>query len=354
MLHRLAPRLVVIGDLPEAFARGVLALRLDRNRRVAEVIEQRVHPLVKQRQPMLHAGMAAAFADRLVQGIVTLRRAERCDITHPEAADGFGDQLKFRDRHQIERAHVEQRALGFRVKRADRFQTVAEEIETHGLIEPGRKQIEDAAAHRIFAGFAHGGGAVVAVVLQPRHDGVHRHDMARRDRQRLRRDHLARRHPLHDGVDRGQNDQRLVAAGKPRQPRQRGQPLRQDAAMGRYPVVGLAVPGRKLQHRQIGCKKFQRPRQLLHPGTVAADHGKADRRRLRPRRNRARQVRDNEAFGALGYIGKGQRAARSEPFGGRSYGLLHMSRSTARNDLMRSNRPLANSGGRGLSPVTAA
>jgi hypothetical protein len=183
---------------------------------------------------------------------------------------------------------------------------------------------------------------------------IHRHDMAGRDRQRLCRDHLTRRHPLHDGVDRGQNDQRLVAAGKPRQPRQRGQALRQDAAMRRYPVVGLAVPGRKLQHRQIRRKKLQRPRQLLHAGTVAADHGQADLRRLRPRGDCARQVRDHQTLRALGHIGKGQRAARDEQFGGRSYGLLHASWSAARNDLMRSNRPLANSGGSALSPVTAA
>ena len=158
-------------------------------------------------------------------------------------------------------------------KRADRFQAVAEEVEPHRLVEPGRKQIEDAAAHGIFAGLAHGRGAVVAIVLQPGDDGVHRHDMAGRDRQRLRRDDLARRHPLHDGVDRGQHDQRLVAAGQPRQPRQRGQALRQDAAMRRHPVIGLAVPGRKLHHRQIGREEFQRAGQLLH----------ARRRRGRPR-----------------------------------------------------------------------
>ena len=133
--------------------------------------------------------------------------------------------------------------------------------------------------------------------------------MAGRDRQRLRRDDFARRHPLHDGVDRGQHDQRLVAAGQPRQPRQRGQALRQDAAMRRHPVIGLAVPGRKLHHRQIGREEFQRAGQLLHPRPVAAHHREADRRRLWPRRDRARQIRDDEPFGALGDIGEGQRAA---------------------------------------------
>ncbi len=268
MLQRLAAGVIIIGDLLEALACGVLALRLDRDRRAVEIIEQRVHPILEQRQPVFHAGMAAAFADSLVQRIVAFRRAEGCDITHAEAADGLGDELEFGDRNQVERAHVQQRALGFRIEGADRFQAVAEEVEPHRLLEAGRKQIEDAAAHGVFAGFAHGRGAVVAVVLQPGHDGVHRHDMAGRDRQRLRRNRFARGHPLHDGVDGGEHDQRLVAAGEPRQPRQRRQTLRQNAAMRRHPVIGLAVPGRKLQHRQIRREEFQRAGQLLHPRAV--------------------------------------------------------------------------------------
>mgnify|MGYP003694215197 CR=1 FL=1 len=214
--------------------------------------------------------MTAALADGFIEQIVALRRAEGRDIAHAKAADGLGDQLKFRDRNQIERAHVEQRALGFRVESADRFERVAEEVEPHGLVEPGRKQIEDAAAHGIFAGLAHGRGAVVAVVLQPGHDRVHRHDVAGRHRQRLRRHDLARRHALHDGVDGGQHDQRLVAALQARQPRQRGQALRQDAAMRRDPVIGLAVPGRKLHHRQIGAKNSSARASCCMRGTVAA------------------------------------------------------------------------------------
>ena len=116
VLHGLAPRLVIIVDLPESLARGVFALRFDRDRRAGEIIEQRIHSLLEQRQPMLHAGMAAAFADRLIKQIVALGRAECRDIAHAEAADGFGDQLEFGDRHQIERTHVEQRALGFGIE----------------------------------------------------------------------------------------------------------------------------------------------------------------------------------------------------------------------------------------------
>src|ERR1700689_4284468 len=104
MLERFPPRLIVIRDLLEALAGGVLALRLDRDRRVTEIIEQRVHPLLEQRQPVLHAGMPSAFADGFIERIVALGGAEGCDIPHPEAADGWGDQLEFRDRNQVERA----------------------------------------------------------------------------------------------------------------------------------------------------------------------------------------------------------------------------------------------------------
>src|SRR6185312_15215115 len=107
---------------------------------------------------MLHAGMAPTFADGFIEKVVALRRAEGRDIAHAEAADGFGDELEFRDRHQVERAHVEQRALGFRIKSTDRLEAVAEEVEPHGLIEAGREQVENAAAYGVSAGLAHGRG----------------------------------------------------------------------------------------------------------------------------------------------------------------------------------------------------
>ena len=87
--------------------------------------------------------------------------------------------------------------------------------------------------------------------------------------------------------------------------------------MRRHPVVGLAVPGRKLHHRQIGREEFQRPCQLLHARTVAADHGKADGRRFRPCRHRARQIGNDQPLGAFGNIGKSQRATWSQQRGGR-------------------------------------
>ena len=354
MLHRLAPGLVIVEDLLEALAHGILGLRLDRDCRALQVVEQRVHAVLEQRQPVLHAGMAAAFADRFIQRIVTLGRAELGDIAHAESADGIGDELELGDRHEVERTHVEQRALGFGVEGTDRFQAVAEEVEAHRLLEARRKQIQNSAAHRVFAGLAHGGGTVVAVVLEPGDDGVHRHDVARRDRQRLRGDQLARRHALYHRVHRGQHDQRLVAAGERGQPRQRCQALCQDAAMWRDAVIRLAVPGRKGQHRQIGREEPKCAFERLHARAVAADDRKADGRLLRPRRDGTGEIGDDEAFGAFRHIGKRQRAAGREQLGRRFHPLLHALPSAIGNALMRANSAPATSAGSTLSPVMAA
>src|SRR5256885_2115916 len=47
------------------------------------VIEQRFEPLMKQRQPVLHTGIAAALAHRMVKAIVGPGRAESLDIAQP-------------------------------------------------------------------------------------------------------------------------------------------------------------------------------------------------------------------------------------------------------------------------------
>jgi len=103
---------------------------------------------------MLHAGMASAFGDGLIKLVVALRRAERCDVAHAETADGFGGELKFRDRHQVEPAHVQKRALGLGINaRIDSRESPKKSNRT-GWSSPAGNRIEDAAANGVFAGFA--------------------------------------------------------------------------------------------------------------------------------------------------------------------------------------------------------
>ena len=188
------PRLVVVRDLREPLARRLFVQRLQDHRRAGQIVEQRVHPVVKQRQPMLHAGMAAAFAHRLVQHVVALGGAERRDIAGAEFADRLGGELEFRHRHEIEPAHVHHGALRLRIEAADRLQRVAEEIEPHRQVHARREQIEDAAAHRVVARLAHGRGADEAVELQPLHHARHAERVAGGGGQRLLADQVIGRH----------------------------------------------------------------------------------------------------------------------------------------------------------------
>ena len=71
---------------------------VEHERRVGQIVEQRVEPLVEERQPVLHAGKAPAFADRRIERIVARRRAERLDVAAAEAADRL-----WRQRHLAHR-----------------------------------------------------------------------------------------------------------------------------------------------------------------------------------------------------------------------------------------------------------
>ena len=82
-----------------------------------------------------------------------------------------------------------------------------------------------------------------------------------------------------------------------------------DAGMRRHAVVGQAVPGRELQHLDVGREERERARERRHARAVAADHQQAGRRRVRPRRDRAREIGDDQAFGAVGDAGERQRLA---------------------------------------------
>ncbi len=186
--------------------------RLDGNRACLDIIEQRVHALVKQWQPMLHAGVAAAFANGFVEHVVGGCCPERRHIAGAEHADGVGGELELRHRHEIERAQIGISALAFRIEAADRFERVAEEIEPHRRVHAGREQIDDAAAYRVIAGLAHRRGAIEAVEIEPGGDARHRQHIAGRGRERLLAEKLARRHALQGGIDGGQQNGGMLPA----------------------------------------------------------------------------------------------------------------------------------------------
>ena len=324
LVERFLARLVVIGDLRQALVRGFFRQWLDRDRRRFEIIEQRRQLAVKQRQPMLDSGGAAAFAHRLIEHVIGTGCAKRRDVAGAKQPDRVRSELKLRHRHEVELAQFLGRALRLRIETANRFQRIAKEIEPHGDVHTRREQIDNAAAYRVVAGLAHGGGAGIAVKLEPLGDAGHRQQVARRGCKRLPGQCFARRHALENGVDRGEHDRRPLAAFDAGKTRERHHPLRHHAAMRRHPVVGQAIPGRKFQHLDIRREEAERTRKHRHARTVAADNGEADRRRPCTGGDRTRQIGEHQAFGAVGNAGKKQRPAGSKTLRRRSRRRSHV------------------------------
>ena len=324
LIHHVLAGLVIVGDLREPLMGGFFGERLDGERRAFQIIEQRLHLLVEERQPMLDAARAAALADGFVERVVRRGGAEGGDIAGAEQADGVAGELKLRHRHEIERAQLGRGALGFRIEGADRFQRVAEKVEPDGLGHAGRKQIDDAAADGVFAGFAHGRGADEAVELEPFGDPRHGDDVAGRGRERLTRQDFARRHALEHGVDGGEQDRRALAALDAREPRQRGHALRHHAGMRRHAVVRQAIPGREFEHLDVGREEGERARQRRHARAVAADHRETDRGRGRAGGHRAGEIGEHEPFGAVGDAGKMQRPPGRKPLRRRPGRISHV------------------------------
>ncbi len=246
-LHRLVPRGVIIGDLLEPLASGLFDQRLQYDRRTRQIIEQGFEPLQEERQPVFEARIAPALAHGLEKRVALGLSTELGDIAHAKALDRFPAQLHFAGGDELQFFDAARGALRLGIEGADRFHRVAEEIEPHGSACPRRVEIENAAAHGIFADVADGGSANKSVGLQPARDFVHWPRVTRGNRERLGGDCFPRRHALQKRVDGGEYDagilvrmnkfcQRRHAAGRNR-------------GVRRYPIIGQAIPGRERQHR---------------------------------------------------------------------------------------------------------
>ena len=119
---------------------------------VAEMVEQGRQLLLEQRQPMLHARQPPPVADRLVERIAGGVGAELLAIAGAEALDRLLVEQGLAGRHQGEGLGLAGRALVGGVEPAHRLDLVAEEVEPERRLLARREQVDDRAAHRIFAG----------------------------------------------------------------------------------------------------------------------------------------------------------------------------------------------------------
>ena len=303
LLQPFFSRVVMVGDGLQPPRLGVLRQMVERDDGVRQVIEQRVHALVEQRQPMLLAGIPAARRNRFIKRVVALGGAEQLDIALAEALDGRIARRRLADGQKRDLLARGLGSLRHRIELADAFERVAEKVEPDGPRMPRREQIENAAAHRVFAGLHHRAGPVKARGFEPLAHLIHADLGAGRQPRRRLPDPVERRHALEDGVDRGQHDDRGLAALRMGEPRQRGDAAGLDVAVGRDAVVRHAIPGRKRHDLRARREKFELAAKRLEPLAVARDmqHGLLERRiGGKPPRNR----RQEESVVALRHAGR--------------------------------------------------
>ncbi len=77
---------VRVGDLGDALGGRLFGSGVEHERRIADIVEQRVEMVVKERQPVLEADRAPAFADGGVEVVVRRGRAEFLGVELAEAA----------------------------------------------------------------------------------------------------------------------------------------------------------------------------------------------------------------------------------------------------------------------------
>ena len=106
---------------------------------------------------MFHALMLAPRRDRIVQRIVKPGGAEFDPVVLAEPGDRRVIQDDFRYRGEIDGFQLFDGALADRIEPPRPVQHIAKQIEPHRAGIAGGIDVDDAATHRVVAGFRHGG-----------------------------------------------------------------------------------------------------------------------------------------------------------------------------------------------------
>ena len=250
--------LEIVEDRVEAAFGRLADARVADDHRVAEMVEQRRQLVLEQREPMLHAGEAAAFADRLVERVAGRGGAEQVAVAAAEALDRFLVEQRFGRGEQGEAVEPAGGALVGGVEGADALDLVAEEVEAERLLLAGREQVDEAAADRELALIVDGVGADVAVGLEELREAVAVDPLAGREGGDELADAERGDDALGRGVGGGEEELRPGALGL--QAVERGDALGHDAQAGRGAVVGEAVPGGKLHAPRRRARRRARSR----------------------------------------------------------------------------------------------
>ena len=265
-----------------------------------QVVEQRGGFVEEQRQVVLDAGRRHAVADVLVD-----RRAARVAFEGlaPAAAEGRARGFVERKLAAGQEAHVAYRveaALRVRVERADRVDLVVEQVDPVRQRRLHRVQVDQRAAHAVFAGPHDLAHVLVAGQRELRLQLHLVEALALRECERVRGHERRGRHPVQRG---GRGHEQDVAAAFA-EVVQRGQPLGHEipAAARTCRTAAFPSPAAGARARRARSSGFparaaarrprsrRSPRGAARPGGCRRDNGRWRARRRNHARRRRRSA----------------------------------------------------------------
>src|SRR3984893_18487245 len=146
-------------DRLEPVVADLVGLMVEREPRTGQVVEQSLQLLIIERQPVLHADIAPAGADRFVEQIIGAGGAELLAIARAKTPDRPVVEQYLADRPQCRCLDIAGGTLPQRIQAANALQPVAEEVETQRLRSSGRIEVDDTPAYPALTGLAHRVGA---------------------------------------------------------------------------------------------------------------------------------------------------------------------------------------------------
>ena len=240
-----------------------------------QVVEQRGHAFEEQRQVVLDPARGAAIADALVEQAARGVAFEANAVAAAEVLDGIRVQRKFARGQQLYAGELVRGALRFRVKGADAFHFVVEEVDAVRRRRAHGEQVDERAAHGEFAMGNHLRHRGVARRREARTERFHIQPLAGVQLQRVRFHERARRHALQQRFQ-WRYHQRLFQRG---QACQRTQALRGQVRVRREQVVRQRFVVGEEHHRQLRVREERQfAMQLVRLAAGGCDH---EQRRFR-------------------------------------------------------------------------
>ena len=255
--------------LPEALEHRLQVAVQHHGGLAAEVVEHGRGLVEEQRQVVLDARRGDAIADVLVDAALGRVALEQLAPAVAEFRARLVVHREFAAGQQPHFGHGIEAALAVRIEGADRIDLVVEQVHAQRHAGAHRKQVDQAAAHRVFAGAHHLRHVAVARQGQLRLQPGLLELLLDLEVKGVARQKRRRREPVQRRAGRHHHHIRVALRNAP----QRGQPFADQVLVRRKGVVRQRLPVREQAAAQLGREERDLIDQALRVRGVCRDDG---------------------------------------------------------------------------------